>query len=123
MSRTAAALIVRGAATFLKSRRLQSIEALTHCAECRKSPPPDTDSRLLTEKETRPNLLTAVIFEGSSREPRGKPVHSGQASCFMIHGGRRVTRMMAGRPRTAVSPTLGAVPSKYRLALRTCEYR
>jgi hypothetical protein len=32
-----------------KSRRLQSVEGLTHCAERRRSHPPDTDSRLLTE--------------------------------------------------------------------------
>jgi hypothetical protein len=43
------ALTVRGPATFLKSRPLQSIEGLTHCAERRKSLPPDTGSRLLTE--------------------------------------------------------------------------
>ena len=32
-----------------KSRRLRSVEGLTHRAERRQSHPPDTDSRLLTE--------------------------------------------------------------------------
>ena len=55
------ALIVRGKAMSSKSRRLPSVEGLTHRAERRKSHRPDTDSRLLTEMEQQPNVLAVVL--------------------------------------------------------------
>jgi hypothetical protein len=48
-------------ARFSKSKRLPSVEGLTHRAEPWESHLPDTDSRLLTEMNRAPNLLTAVI--------------------------------------------------------------
>ena len=65
-----------------KSKRLRSVEGLTHRAERRQSHPPDTDSRLLTEivnRTCRGVLLTDSIM----------PMHSGPVKCKRYCASRR----------------------------------
>ena len=44
-----------------KSKRLRSVEGLTHRAERRQSHPPDTESRLLTEMNRRFRAQQGII--------------------------------------------------------------
>jgi hypothetical protein len=62
------ALIVRGMASISKSKRLPSVEGLTHRAERRESHPPDTDGRLLTEMSRAGRICSRLSCQPHFRD-------------------------------------------------------